>query len=303
MKRMSLQSITGKPETEARRILIYGPPGVGKTTLAADAPGAIVLPIEDGLVDIDAPRFPRPETWDEALEAIDTLGQGGHDFKTLVVDTVSSAETLAHRKLIAGTKWDTVERWEGGFNKWRQGILDVAWRPLLARLDTLRAKTGMTIVLLAHSTVKAVRDPESEGWDQYQLQLEPLAGSLLVAWSDIVAFYRFEDVRVVEGKARGVHTGRRLLHSEHSATAVAKNRTGLPPVLEVPIERPWSVLSAHLEQRSPDALKAELVELAKRLPPDVAQKALDAAKGADGNRLHRIVNHARALVAREGAAA
>lgn len=301
MKRMNLQSIAGKPETEARRILIYGPPGVGKTTLAADAPGAVVLPIEDGLVDIDAPRFPRPETWDEALEALDTLAQGGHDYHTLVVDTITSAETLAHRKLIAGSKWDTVERWEGGFNKWRQGILDVCWRPLLARLDALRTKTGMTIVLLGHSTVKAVRDPESEGWDQYQLQLEPLAASLLVAWSDIVAFYRFEDVRVVEGKARGIHTGRRLLHAEHSATAVAKNRTGLPPVIEVPLERPWSVLGGHLETKTTATLAAELAELVKRLPADVASKALEAAKGADGNKLHRIVNHARALVAQQGA--
>lgn len=300
MSRMAQIATSGG--NRGRRILIYGPPGVGKSTLGADAPGAVVLPVEEGVDDLEVASFPRPQSWDEILEAVDVLAAGKTPHKTLVIDTVSAAETLAHRRLIEGSKWNTVEKWEGGYNKWRQGVLDICWRPLLARLDALRASTGMTVVLLAHSQVKAVRDPDSEGWDQHQIQMEGLAAGLLTAWCDVVAFYAFDDIRVVEGKARGVHTGRRVLRAEHSATAVAKNRVGLPALLEVPLAAPWSALGRYLAPRD---LAKELAELTAQLPSDAAERARHAAKTADKATMGRIISHARRLVAQqqEGASA
>lgn len=299
MSRMSLQSIHDAPEARARRIMIYGPPGVGKTTLAADAPNAVVVPLELGVDDIEVRRFPRPETWDELMQVPDVLAAGGHDYRTVIFDTVNAAEALAHARLI-GTKWETVEKWEGGYNKWRQGVVDICWRPFLTKLDALRARTGMTIILLGHSTVRSVRDPESEGWDQYQLQVEPLAGNLITAWCDIVSCYRFEDLRIKEGKAKGKHTGRRLLFTEHTATAVAKNRTSLPPVLEVGRDAPWAAIAPYLQPPTLEAMRVELAELVKQLDQETATRALQKATDADRNQLTRILNHARALVAQKG---
>ena len=49
----------------AQRILIYGPGGIGKSTLASLAPGAVILDIEEGTREIDASRVEGIETFDE----------------------------------------------------------------------------------------------------------------------------------------------------------------------------------------------------------------------------------------------
>lgn len=299
MGRMSLGSVSGRPEKVARRFLVYGQPGVGKTTLVADAPNPIFLPVEQGVDEFDVPRFPKPETYTEVLEAIDTLTREKHTYETFVIDTVSALEGLGHAHMIAGSKWKTVETWEGGYNKWRQSAVDLIWRPLAVRLDELRAK-GVSIVLVGHSVVRGWKDPESDGWDKYQVQLEPLAAGMLTGWSDAVLFARFDDMRAASGekKAVGVSSGKRYLATEHSAAYEAKNRLGLPTRLEMPRVHPWAPLQAAIDALLPVSLRAELEVLMAQMPEDVAKRAAEAAR--QPGKLRAVVEHARTLVSKEG---
>ena len=51
---ISLQSIRRERVSRPPIIVVYGGPGVGKTTFAAGAPGAIFVRTEDGLGNIEA---------------------------------------------------------------------------------------------------------------------------------------------------------------------------------------------------------------------------------------------------------
>src|SRR5215207_8519510 len=99
------------------RGVIYGPEGVGKTSLAAAAPRPAVLMTrgETGLQTlIDAgrvpptPHFPELQSWVDLLGAVEALRSGDHDHRTLVIDTVNGAERLCHEHVCArdfGGRW------------------------------------------------------------------------------------------------------------------------------------------------------------------------------------------------------
>src|SRR5687768_11328668 len=88
--------------SSAHRIVIYGPDGVGKSTLAADADEPIALDIEGGTGLIDVARYPFrdepgghvPRTFDEVLAATEDLLKNPSPFRTAIYDTGDRLESL-----------------------------------------------------------------------------------------------------------------------------------------------------------------------------------------------------------------
>jgi hypothetical protein len=184
------------------RLIVYGVPGVGKTTLAAGAPSPIFIPVEDGLAGQDVPSFPKCDSLDDVRQAMGTLISEDHDFKTVVLDSADVLEPMI---------WDAVCT-EGG----KASIGDYAygrgyelalgkWRDLLRGMDLLRDK-GMTVVLLAHSTVVRFEAPDSDGYDRYAMRLHKKANACLHDWADAVLFAAHE-TRVVSSSGDRKHCG------------------------------------------------------------------------------------------------
>jgi len=83
-----------KPHLKGR-VLIYGPPGIGKTTLASEFPAPVFLQIEDGTPgDIELTSFGKIDDFNQLMEALTALYSEPHDFKTVVVDSVSELQRL-----------------------------------------------------------------------------------------------------------------------------------------------------------------------------------------------------------------
>lgn len=79
------------------RMMIYGTPGIGKSTTGAGAPGATFLSTEDGLSEIDCHQFPLATSLPEVLDILQALSMESHDYQTLVIDTLDWLEAIIHK--------------------------------------------------------------------------------------------------------------------------------------------------------------------------------------------------------------
>jgi hypothetical protein len=264
---------------EAKRFFFYGPEGVGKTSLAADA-GAIFMDIDRGSGHLDVPRYTFrdgddghiAESLDEVYSGIDDLLVAPHDFKALAIDTSDALEALIWRKVCegkitkSGDKIETIE--DFGYGK-GFGIAADEWRKLLHRLDALRLKRGMHVIFVGHVMVKTFKNPTGDDYDRYRPKLDDRALGLLREWCEVIGFVTFDDVAkraVGTTRARGVSTGYRVIHLEHNAAWDAKSRLPLPAQIDLALERPWAPFEQALDALyvTPDSVRAKIdAELAR----------------------------------------
>lgn len=242
----------------ALRYLVYGPEGVGKSSLAADVPGVLFFDIEGGSPELDVARYSfRPEdevnghvplSYEDVLLGIeDLINNPGHGYQALAIDTIDALEALIHKHICKRDSKSGVEAY--GYGKGYRVALD-EFRQLIAKLDEVR-KQGVQIVILGHSTVSTFKNPEGEDYDRYQLRLHALAAGQIKEWCDVVGFLRFDgggaklaNDESQSKRARGWATGRRLIHLSREAAWDAKCRLSLPAEIEVTQEHPWAPFAA-----------------------------------------------------------
>jgi len=221
--------------TRPQKAVIYGPEGVGKTTLASLTPKPVFLDTEGGTHHLDVVRLDAASSWEEIKVAIAQLAKAEHPFKTLVIDTADWLEKRLAEHLCRKANKDSIEDY--GYGKgWV--LLAEEFARHLSSLDALIAR-GMHVVFLAHATVKKFEAPDQAGsYDRFELKLSKQCAPLLKEWADIVLFANFV-TKVAEkdnGKMRGVGGKERALFATHSAAYDAKNRHGLPDKLPFTME-------------------------------------------------------------------
>lgn len=224
------------------RIVIHGAQKIGKSTFAAGALNPIFLPLEDGLSGIETSAFPLLQSYAEVTEALASLYSEKHDHRTVVIDSLDWLEPLIWAHVCKKNGWASIEA--PGFGK---GYVEAnaVWRELFDKLNALRIERGMAVILVAHSAVKRFEAPDTEGFDRYELKLQKGALGLTVEWADAILFAQEETAIKKESsgfntRARGVSTGRRIMHTNAKPSFIAGNRYNLPDVLELS----WPALMA-----------------------------------------------------------
>lgn len=218
-----------------QKAVIYGPEGVGKSTLASQTPNPVFLDTEGGTHHLDVVRLDSAATWEDIKAAIDQLAKADHPFKTLIIDTADWLEKRLAEHLCRKANKDSIE--DFGYGKgWVQ--LAEEFARFLATLDTILER-GMHVVFLAHSMVRKFESPDQAGsYDRYELKLSKQVAPLLKEWADVVLFANYV-TRIAEkdnGKSRGVGGKERVLFASHTAAFDAKNRNGLADKLPFTIE-------------------------------------------------------------------
>lgn len=228
-----LASITRGKRLRAPKIVIYGPPKVGKSSFAASAPNPIGILTESGIDNIDVSAFPLAETFDDVMAALATLYTDEHEYQSVFVDSLDWLEPLILAKVCKDNHVDNIEKI--GFGK---GYIfaDDLWKQFFAGLDALRNHKSMTIICIAHEQVTKVKNPSlSDDYDAYSLKLNKRATALVNEWADIIGFAQHEVfTRQVDPNnklnkdVKAISNGVRKLHLNPHPAYVAGNRYGIP---------------------------------------------------------------------------
>lgn len=227
-----MQVISGRVQ-KAKKVVIYGPEGVGKSSLAAQFPRRIFIDTEGSTTEMDVDRLPRPSSWQMLNQQVQWIKQQGPArFGSLVIDTFDWAEMLATESVCSSNNKKGVE--DFGYGKGYTYVAEEIGRFLNLLSDVV--ESGIHVVLIAHSKIVKFEQPDEMGaYDRYQLKLGEKTGSktaaLVKEWADMVLFINYKTFSVAvddKGKKNKAQGGTRMIFATHHPAWDAKNRHGLP---------------------------------------------------------------------------
>jgi hypothetical protein len=217
------------------KMLIYGQPGVGKSTIATKAPAPIFLDLESGLKYIKCTKNRRKlQSFDDIIKWL-TWVSSKNEFKTVVIDTIDELEKMLSAVVVADynqgsrVKVKTVADIPYG----RGGDLVAnEWKRFIRIADRLN-ELGKNVLLTGHEQVVRFENPSDANYDFFTINIHKKAAPVVTAKLDAVLYARFQTYvkDPSDGKGKAVGTGERILCTAPAASWTAKNRFDLPETM------------------------------------------------------------------------
>lgn len=222
-----------------KKVLIYGPEGIGKSSFAAQFPKPLFIDTEGSTSNLDIDRFEeKPSSWSMLLNYINYVMQNPSVCETLVIDTLDWAERLCIEDVCSTHGKKGIE--DFGYGNGYTYVAEEFGR-FLNKLQELIDKNICHIVLTAHAQLKKFEQPDEMGsYDRYELKLGKKTTSqtapLAKEWADMILFANYETFAVKadkDGKKFKGQGGQRVMFTSHHPCWDAKNRYGLPEKLSL----------------------------------------------------------------------
>ena len=233
-----LTSVLNQKNLHAPKGIVYGPPGIGKTTFGAGCHKPIIIDCENGTFHIECVRTPYLTNWDSIQVWLDTLATSKHPYETVVVDSIDWMLRRIEEK-VAGVNGEsknmdkTLNRSNGGYGNGKQVLRNYVYQYLLPTLDAIVNK-GVSVVLLAHSSRQNLTTIDGATVEKSAPEIHPDLMNTLVEWCDFVGAAKI-----------GTHGGRELELKETNQL-LAKNRYGIED--KIPLS--WDALIHAINQHS-----------------------------------------------------
>ena len=258
--------------------VIYGTEGVGKTTFASQADGAVFIDTEGSTTHMDVARFDPPEKLADVITDIQYAAAHPAEVGTLVIDTVDSLEKLIFRAVCEEKGIKNIEDlgYGKGYTYAKQKM-----QALLEDLDKVKA-AGVHVILVCHSMIRKFELPDEMGsYDRYMLKLnEKNIAPLVKEWADLLLFvnYRTDIITDSDGKTKKGKGGqKRIMYANHSACWDAKNRFGLPDELPFDFAQVAHLFRPVGAQTAPAQEEPKEPEKAPEKAPEAAPVAVEVS--------------------------
>ena len=219
---------------------IYGGAGVGKTSLAATFPKPIVMRFEDGLQSVPMQQrpdaFPIVQSFSDATSQLMALINEQHDYKTLVIDSVTKAERLFIEEIVKGSSKTGTNAFDnkalakagGGYGAGYQILANYHQR-IRNACQILVDSKNMNIVFIGHSDIETIDLPDSQSFQRFTVKMNKQGMAHYIDDVDFVGFLRLETFVLGDDdkKAKARSSGDRIIQCASAASSISKNRMGI----------------------------------------------------------------------------
>lgn len=217
------QVSSGKISNFGWKVGIYGPEGIGKSSLAALCPGATFADIELSMKDMNVARVKGVNDWSDLRSWVQSLTSG-----IAGIDTMTRAEDWAAQHVIHNKKSnegrsavDSLEDF-----KYKAGIRFVndEFKKLFGDIDGA-TRRGVSFIMVAHQRVKKFTDPDGSNFVRYEPMLVDTDEiSNMRQWVQFLDHCAFIDLDRSVDKNKVKSSGSRSIYLDTSASHVSKCR-------------------------------------------------------------------------------
>lgn len=250
------------------RILIAGPEGIGKSTIASQSPNPLFICSEDGLTGLEHVARLSPAGLDELNQLLDELSRDAAGYKSLVIDTADWLERMIYEGICKRDGKANIEDY--GYGK-GYTIAEQELVTILSKLDAIRHNQKLWIIVLSHVQIRTFQDPRGDSWDRYEMKGNKKFTGIFREWPDACLFAVFEVFKTKDKGSQKEKTigGDRVLHTQWSPAWDAKNRLNLPD--SIPLN--WDDLAGEITANSPSTMREKVKALYATAKLDDAGKA------------------------------
>lgn len=254
--------ITRGKINKAKKTVIYGPEGIGKSTFASRFPDPLFIDTEESTKELDVARLPAPSSWQMILEEVQYVRDNPDLCRTLVIDTADKAQKYAIDEMCAEHQCKSVE--DPGYGKGYVYVFE-KFGKLLNLLDEV-VDRGIHVVITAHAAMRKFEQPDELGsYDRWEMKLVSSkncnVSAMMREWADMVLFANYKTHTVSEDKEgkkkKALGSGQRVMYTTHHSCWDAKNRYDLPDELPFEYDAIAGIFNGNVQKKQTNEQKSQ----------------------------------------------
>lgn len=241
---VTIKKVGKKPPAKT---MIYGQPGIGKTSFGFSAPAPVGIITEMGIAGLEGVEYidlsGDDATWQKVLDAIEHLATTKHEFKSLIVDVIDGVSKLCE-EFICQTEYNgqwTAKKGVDAFIPFAAGYTRTAieLRKLTLYLDRLIQNKGMQVILLSHVEVHNIKNATGADYGKFAGGMDKREWQVFHKWCDVIGYAHHEQRVYGDKEGKG---GKEKIEKERVVTflgsggADCKSRAGFTLPDSMPLD-------------------------------------------------------------------